>query len=139
MFRWRRRVGLAGAALACCLVIFSAPAVASPALEVIGRARTNNRTDVVTFRIERASAFVSALRVRSGSLPVLLVAVEIEFADGGLQRSVLEQTLAPGQQSRAIPVDARRAISRIIVVKRPGLREGETELQVLGVPEKGRR
>ena len=37
-----------------------------------------------------------------------------------------------------IAVDRRRAIRRIIVAKRPGLREGESELQVLAVPEKAK-
>lgn len=105
-------------------------------LEVIARARTNNQAEVVALRVEPASAFASELRVRSGSLSMGLVAVEIEFADGGVTRSLSGETLAPGQQSRPIVVDSRRAMRRIIVVKRPGLRDGETELQVLGVPAK---
>ena len=108
-------------------------------LEVIGRAKTNNRIDVVTFRIDPASSFASELRVRSGAIAMLLVAVEVEFADGGLARTVIGETLSPGQQSRAIAVDRGRAIRRIIVVKRPGLREGESELQILAVPEKAKR
>jgi hypothetical protein len=134
-----RVAGLAGAGSACFVAMAFAGALASPALEVIGRARTNNRAEVVTFPIARAQAFASELRVRSGSLSMLLVAVEIEFEDGGLSRSMIGETLPPGRQSRAVAVDAARAMRRIIVVKRPGLRDGETELQVLAVPAKSRQ
>lgn len=129
----------APALLACSVLIAWAGPGAATALEVIGRARTNNRVEVVTLPIAPASAFVSAVSVRSGSLAMLLVAVEIEFADGGVARQMVGETLAPGQQSRRVAVDGRRAVRRIIVVKRPGLRDGETELQVLGVPVKAAR
>lgn len=102
-------------------------------LEIIARTRTNNRVEIVTLSVDRPRANVSGVRVRSGSLSLLLVAVEIEFADGARALEPVDETLAPGQQSRAIAVDPRRAISRIVVVKRPGLRDGDTELQVLGV------
>lgn len=127
------------AVLACGLLLAWAEPGAATAPEIIGRARTNNRVEVVTLPIAPASAFVSAVSVRSGSLAMLLVAVEIDFADGGMARQMIGETLAPGQQSRRIAVDGRRAIRRIIVVKRPGLREGETELQVLGFPSRDGR
>lgn len=118
---------------------FPSSVSAGPGAEVIGRARTNNRSEVVTFLIDTASAFVREVRVRSGGQSMLLVAVEIDFADGGSQRSAIGETLAPGRQSRAIGVDSWRAIHRITVVKRPGLRAGETEIQVIAVPANRQR
>jgi hypothetical protein len=105
------------------------------ALELIGNARVNNSTEHVVFRIAAHQAHLSEIRVRSGSLAIALVAVEIEFADGAQQRALLQDSLAPGHQSRSIPVDRRRALRRIVVMKRPGPRDGETALQVLGLVE----
>ena len=116
------------------------PVGAEPqALEVLGTARTNNRTDTLTFRVPAHQTHVSALRIRSGSLAMTLSGIEIEFADGAFERVKLQDTLAPGQQSRPIPVDHRRAVSRVFVAKQPGLRPGETTVQLLGKVERGAR
>lgn len=98
---------------------------------IVGEARANNRTDLVTFTLRRAEPGIGELRLRSGHLAIVLVAVEVEFVDGTLARRVLEQSLAPGQQSAPIAVDPGRAIASVLVTKRPGLREGETLLQLL--------
>ncbi len=100
--------------------------------ELLGAVRVNNRTESVTFRIAPRQARVSEIRIRSGSLAASLSSVEVEFADGGLQRTEIEDSLAPGMQSRPIAVDARRAMTRVSVMKRPGLRPGETSFQLLG-------
>jgi hypothetical protein len=134
----QRRKNSQALALAVIAMALATPAAAQ-ALEVIGRARSNNRVEVVAFRIDPGSAFISELRVRSGSLSMLLVAVEVEFADGGLARTLIGDALVPGQQSPPVAVDRKRAVRRIIVVKRPGLRDGETELQVLARPENPKR
>ena len=109
------------------------------ALEVLGTARTNNRTESLTFRVPHHQAHISALRIRSGSLATTLAGIEIEFADGGLERIKVQETLAPGRQSRSIPVDRRRAVARVFVTKRPGLRPGETVVQLLGEIERAAR
>ena len=77
---------------------------------------------------------MSAIRIRSGSLILKLVAVEIEFADGNTQRASLNQALAPGQQSQPIALDPSRTIREITVVKQPGLRDGDTTIQIIGTP-----
>ncbi|MCC7250825.1 hypothetical protein [Hyphomicrobium sp.] len=101
-------------------------------LEVLGTARANNRTQTLSFPIAAQQAHLFAIHVRSGSLPVMLVGVEIEFADGGIARLKLQDILAPGQQSRGIAVDSRRTARRVVVVMQPGLRPGETIVQLLG-------
>lgn len=101
-------------------------------LEVLGTARTNNRTASLIFRVPSHQARVSEIRIRSGSLAVTLVGVEIEFADGKLERMRIEEALPPGAQSHPIPVDPSRPVSRVFVTKQPGLRAGETAVQLLG-------
>lgn len=105
-------------------------------LEVLGTARTNNRTESLVFRIPAHQARLSELRIRSGSLAVALAGIEIEFADGKLQRAVLQETLPPGYQSRPISVHPHGAVKRIFVTKRPGLHPGETVIQLLGKVER---
>ena len=102
------------------------------ALEVLGTVRSNNRAEILDFRVPAHQTRVSELRIRSGSLAVTLTGIEIEFADGAPARATLQETLAPGQQSRPIAVDPGRAVTRVIVTKRPGLRPGETAIQLLG-------
>lgn len=102
------------------------------ALEILGTARVNNRIETLSFRIAPRQAHVSELYVRSGSLATTLVAVEVEFADGGLARFKLQDPLPPGQQSRPISVDRTRAIKKVFIAKQPGLRPGETAIQLLG-------
>lgn len=119
-------------------LLAAAAAAGAPAFEVLASARINNRTESVVFRLDQRPANVSAIRVRSGSLPVTLVDIEIHFVDGGFARSAGDETLPPGRQSRALAVDSGRAIRRAIVLKRPGLTPGETTLQLLGQPPAGR-
>ena len=109
---------------------------ATQSVEVLATVRTNHRTEILTFRIPAHQAHVSELRIRSGHLAVTLAGIEIEFADGRLQRTVLQETLPPGHQSRSIPVESRRAVSRVLVTKRPGLEPGETAIQLLGKVER---
>ena len=86
----------------------------------------------MSFRIAPHQAHVSELYVRSGSLATTLVAMEVEYADGGLARFKLQDPLPPGQQSRPIPIDRTRAVKKVFVAKQPGLRPGETAIQLLG-------
>jgi hypothetical protein len=102
------------------------------ALEILGTARVNNRIETLSFRIAPHQAHVSELHVRSGSLATTLVAMEVEYADGGLARFKLQDSLPPGQQSRPIPIDRTRAVKKVFVAKQPGLRPGETVIQILG-------
>jgi hypothetical protein len=106
-------------------------------LEVLATVRTNNRTESLVFRVPAHQAHVSALRIRSGTLAVTLAGIEIEFADGRVQRAILQETIPPGHQCRPIPIDPSRAVSRVLVTKRPGLQPGETLLQLLGKVERG--
>jgi len=108
----------------------------SPVLEILGQVRVNNHTDLVTFKIAPSQAHASALRIRSGSLAVTLAAVEIEFTDGTHHRVMTQESLAPGHQSAAIAIDPSRTMVRVLVSKKPGLRDGETVLQLLGAVEK---
>jgi hypothetical protein len=105
-------------------------------LEVLATARTNNRTESLTFRIPTHQARVSELRIRSGSLAVTLAGIEIEFADGTQHRALLQETLPPGHQSQPIPVDSRHPVSKVFVTKRPGLQAGETAIQLIGKVER---
>ncbi|WP_295556084.1 hypothetical protein [uncultured Hyphomicrobium sp.] len=105
---------------------------AEQALDVLATARTNNRTQSLTFRVPAHQSRVSELRIRSGSLAITLVGLEIAFRDGGTERFVLQGALAPGHQSQPIPVDPSRTIREVLVTKQPGLRPGETAIQLLG-------
>lgn len=104
----------------------------APAHEIIAQIRTNNRADLVTLRLTPPRAHLSELRIRSGNIPILLLAIEIEFSDGTVARHLTQESLAPGAQSRPIAVDPRRTVARVLISKKPGLREGETLLQLLG-------
>ena len=134
-----RGVGLrSGAILAAGLLIVASCAsfAGTPTLEILGQIRVNNRTDLVAFKIVPSQAHASALRIRSGSLAVTLAAVEIEFTDGTHHRVMTQESLAPGHQSAAIAIDPSRTMVRVLVSKKPGLRDGETVLQLLGAVEK---
>jgi hypothetical protein len=100
-------------------------------LEILASAHTNNREQTVIFLVQR-SAHASELRVRTGSLAVTLVSMEIEFHDGSLQRTILREPVPAGQQSRAIPVDPSRPIAKVFLEKQAGLRPGSTAIQLLG-------
>lgn len=134
----RATVVSCGAVIAAALVLL-APGkgfAGSSALEILGQARVNNRTDLVTFTIAPSQAHASALHIRSGSLAVTLVAIEIEFTDGTHHRVMTQESLPPGHQSAAIALRPGRAMARVLVSKKPGLRDGETMLQLLGAVEK---
>lgn len=100
-------------------------------LEILASTHTNNREQTVTFLVQRQT-HVSELRVRTGSLAVTLVSMEIEFRDGSPQRTILREPVPAGQQSRAIPVDPSRPIAKVFLEKQAGLRPGSTALQLLG-------
>ena len=102
------------------------------ALEVIAQARATHAAGSLAFRLAPRHPRLSEVRIRSGSLALHLEAVEIVFADGGYARVILQQSLSPGHRSRPIAVDSRRPVSEILVSKRPGMRPGETLVQVLG-------
>ncbi|MGE0022678.1 MAG: hypothetical protein AB7S70_03490 [Hyphomicrobium sp.] len=120
------------APLLAALIFFPVRAAGPQAFEVLASARTNNRTASLAFRIPAHQANVSAICLRSGSLAITLTGIEIAFADGTGQRATLQETIPPGARSSTIPVDHRRAISQVIVTKQPGLRPGETMIQLLG-------
>jgi len=122
-------------ALLAALVVSSARAEPQT-FEVLASAHTNNRTSSLAFRIPAHQANVSAIAIRSGSLTVTLAGIEIEFADGTYQRATHQETIPPGATSKSIPVDPRRAISQVFVTKQPGLRPGETLIQLLGKTER---
>lgn len=101
-------------------------------LEVIGTTRATHLVQSHAFRPSAAQARLAEIRIRSGSLALHLEAVEILFADGSHQRAIVRQNLPPGHQSRAIPIDRQRQVREIVVSTRPGMRQGETTLQLLG-------
>lgn len=90
------------------------------------------------FRIAPHQAHVSELYVRSGSLAVTLVGMEVEYADGFLARFKLQDPLPPGQQSRPVPIDRMRTVKKVFVAKQPGVRPGETAIQLLGKVERSK-
>ncbi len=100
-------------------------------LEILSSTHTNNREQTLTFVVQRLT-HVSELRIRTGSLSVTLVSVEIEFSDGNLQRTILQEPVPAGHQSRAIPIDPRRPIAKVFLEKQAGLRPGSTAIQLLG-------
>ncbi|AHB50042.1 hypothetical protein W911_06405 [Hyphomicrobium nitrativorans NL23] len=113
--------------------ILVSPAAAQE-LELIGSARTTHQTASLTFRLSPGQSRLSEIRVRSGSLALHLEAVEIVFADGSLQRALVQESLGPGHQSRPIGIRNRQAVREIHISKRPGMRPGETVIQILGRP-----
>jgi hypothetical protein len=113
------------------------PGAGNRGLELLGNARVNNRAPIILFRVDPRQSRVSEIRFRSGELPVLIETAEILYADGARQRVQILDRLAPGQQSRPIEVDRRRPIREVSVTKRPGLRPGETTLQLIGVVDAG--
>lgn len=119
-------------ALGLGVVVAANPPAAAQELEVIGSTRTTHLTTSLKVRPTPRQSRLSEVRVRSGSLALHLEAVEIVFADGGVARTVVQNSLAPGRQSRPIRVDHDRPIQEILVMKRPGMRPGETTIQVLG-------
>lgn len=113
------------------------PPPGSRDLELLGNVRVNNRAAVVVFRIDPRQSRLSEIRFRSGELPLLLDTVEIVYADGGRQRVQVLDRLPPGQQSKSIDTDPRRPVREVSVTKRPGLRPGETNVQLLGRVDAG--
>ena len=118
-------------ALGLALIHPAGPATAQE-LELIGSARTTHQTLSLTFRPAPAQARLSEIRVRSGSLALHLEAVEVVFADGSVQRALPQESLGPGHQSRPIRIGSRQPVREIHISKRPGMRPGETTLQILG-------
>lgn len=134
--RFPGRLRSGRATLMAFAIAFANPAGPSLAggdtLEVVGSVRATHLQASLTFRLSAPQTRLSEIRVRSGSLALHLEAVEIVFADGGIERTILNQSLPPGHRSGAIRVDAGRQIREILVTKRPGMRPGETTLQLLG-------
>ncbi len=119
-------------ALGLALTAAAVAPVAAQELELIGSARTTHQTASLTFRPAPSQARVSEIRIRSGSLALHLEAVEIVFVDGSLQRAIVQESLGAGHQSRAIRIDGHQPVREILVTKRPGMRPGETVIQILG-------
>lgn len=119
-------------ALALGLAITSAAPAFAQELELIGSAQATHQTQSLTFRLSPRQFRLSEIRVRSGSLALHLEAVEIVFADGSLQRAIVQDSLGPGHQSRPIRIESRQAVREIHISKRPGMRPGETVIQILG-------
>src|SRR5690606_11347430 len=120
-------------ALALAALMPPGRAAADPnAFEIVGTIRATHLDQSLTVRLDPRQSRLSEIGVRSGSLAVHLEAVEIVFADGSHRRTILRQSLPPGHRSRPIPVDGGREIREILVTKRPGLRQGETTVQLLG-------
>jgi hypothetical protein len=118
-----------------CALLFATAARPTEAraqdLEILASAHTNNREQTITILVPRP-VHISELRIRTGSLAITLVSAEIEFSDGSLQRTRLQEPVPAGQQSRAIPVDTKRTIARVFLEKQAGLRPGSTALQLMG-------
>jgi hypothetical protein len=113
---------------------------AQPEVEIIGTQRANNREQRVIFRLDPARAGVAAVAVRSGSEPIQLQSLDIAYANGEHKNVELPETILPGRQSRLSEVDAAAPIVEIVVWKRPGVRPGETTLQLLAArPQAPRR
>lgn len=102
------------------------------AFDVLQAVRANHRTALVTFRVPGSRTHASALRVRSGSLPMTIVGIEIEYADGDVHRITARETVPPGHVSRPVSVDGRRAMATVLVMLQPSPRAGETTIQLLG-------
>lgn len=120
------------AVVAILAALSGAAQATSGAQEIVAQVNTNNRQDLVSAQIRPARSGCSEISVRSGSLPMMLLAIEIEHADGTTRRQIYQQSLPPGHASAPMPSDPRQDISRILVTKKPGLRDGETVLQILG-------
>ena len=121
-------------ALAFALAIHAGLPAAAQELELIGSARTTHQTLSLTFRPAAAQSRLSEIRVRSGSLALHLEAVEIVFADGNTQRAIVHESLGPGHQSRPIRIESGEPVREIHISKRPGMRPGETVIQILARP-----
>lgn len=137
MADWKKGTHILFAVLLCtaALAVTAAHdrlAAQSHALEIVGTQRTTHLTQSLTFRPKAAQSRLTELRVRSGSLAIHLEAVEIVFADGTVQRTILQLGLPPGHQSPPIRVKTQDTIREILVTKRPGMRQGATTLQLLG-------
>jgi hypothetical protein len=126
------RAILAAAALSLACGGFGAAHARDALQHLVAQTKTTNRAELVTIRVHPERTGLSALAIRSGSLPIMLLAVEVEFSDGASQRQIYQHLLAPGHASPPMPLDPRRAIARVFVTKKPGLRDGETLIQVLG-------
>lgn len=133
MTNWKSGTVIVFASAALAVTASHGPSAAqSHALEIVGSQRTTHLSQSLTFRPPAAQSRLSELRVRSGSLAIHLEAVEIVFADGTVQRTILQQGLPPGHQSPPIRVKTQDTIREILVTKRPGMRQGATTLQLLG-------
>ncbi|WP_333793773.1 hypothetical protein [Hyphomicrobium sp.] len=127
-----RRFPLIALATAMLFFGWAIPADASGTFEILSTVRTSHRAGVVRFRIPAHQSRISELSLRSGSLAMSIAGLEIAFADGGFARIAAQETVPAGHQSRAFPVDGRRAVTEVVVTLRPGLRQGDTVLQLLG-------
>lgn len=120
-------------ALGLAMTVLASQVSAQPkGLEIVASARTTHLTASHTFRVPPRQARLAEVRIRSGSLGITLDAVEIVFSDRTIEPTILQQHLPPGHQSRAVPVRNRQDIREIVVTMRPGMRQGETTLQLLG-------
>jgi hypothetical protein len=123
---------LAVALFAAILVAPNSASAREP--EVIDAQSVNNREDRIVFRVPPGRQQLEQIRFRTGSDHVLLTTVEILSANG--QRKVVDiyDRLGPGAESRPVAIEPGvPAVTQITVWKRPGLRPGQTTVQLIGV------
>jgi hypothetical protein len=110
-----------------------------PAVEILASQRVNNREQRVVFPITPGRTGVAAIAVRSGSETIQLQSLEIAYANGEHKNIELSEAIPPGRQSRMSEIPAPAPIVEIVVWKRPGLRTGETMMQVLATRQQAPR
>jgi hypothetical protein len=119
-------------------ILAAAGAIAASAAEardpeVIGNQRVNNREERVVFRIDGRQGRLDQIRVRADD-GMLLSAVEIIFTGGKRQNMEFIDRVPPGAESRPIGIDADLpAVEQVTLWKRPSLRPGMTNVQLIGV------
>jgi hypothetical protein len=112
---------------------FAASAAEARDPQILDSQRVNNREERVVFRIPRGQGLLDQIRFR-GDDGMLLRAVEIIFEGGQRQNMDFIDRLPPGAESRPIGIDADlRAVEQVTLWKRPSLRPGTTNVQLIGV------
>lgn len=104
--------------------------------ERIGLETADNRADSLSFRAERGEGRLRQIRLRAVAERIRIGTVTIVFANGERQTALVNRRLEPGETTEPIRIDLdrdRRRVDEIIVEKRPGLRPGRVELELLGV------
>jgi hypothetical protein len=109
--------------------------------QVLDTQTGRSREDRIVFRLERRDGRIRAIKFRPLKHRMLLIGVEIRFANGERQTANIFRRLRAGEESQVIDLDGEaRRVDTVTLIKRPHWRRGRrNEVELIGLEVRERR